>query len=209
MTAEVDESLQKLRQALNSGNIQSIAKAAFSCPSLKDQLVEGVVKILDDECSTLCRNSGEFVSLFHRVPIDNVEALSWKQAVSELQRKSPILFRLIQTIVGRSDHRNLHKRGESHYPGMCMATAILLKERNTRMCGIQSFLSLVLFNCRVNKKVCTCTCTCMMCVHYVFSDTGIIIISQRGIGNGSYLAALGQGLIEATKCMYDCNVSKI
>ena len=90
-----------------------------------------------------------------------------------------------------------------------MATAILLKERNTRMCGIQSFLSLVLFNCRVNKKVCTCTCTCMMCVHYVFSDTGIIIISQRGIGNGSYLATLGQGLIEATKCMYDCNVSKI
>ena len=48
----------------------------------------------------------------------------------------------------------------------------------------------------------------MMCVHYVFSDTGIIIISQRGIGNGSYLATLGQGLIEATKCMYDCNVVK-
>ncbi len=101
------------------------------------------MKILDDECSTLCRNSGEPVSLFHRVPIDNVEALSWKQAVSELQRKSPILLKLIQTIVGHSDYRNLHKRGESHYPGMCMATAILLKERNTRMCGIQSFLSLV------------------------------------------------------------------
>ena len=52
VTAEVDESLQKLRQAMDGGNVKSIAKAAFSCPSLRDQLVQGVVKILDDECST-------------------------------------------------------------------------------------------------------------------------------------------------------------
>ena len=153
VTIEVDEHLQNLHQALDGGNIQSIAKAALSHSSLRDQLVEGVIQILDNECSVLGSASAQSISLFQRVPIDNVESLSSKEAVSELQKKSPILFRLFKMIVGHSDHRNLHKSGESHYPGMCMATAILLKERNTRMGGIQSFLSLILFICRVSKKV--------------------------------------------------------
>ena len=53
-----------------------------------------------------------------------------------------------------TDHRNANKRGERHYPGICMATAILLKERNR---GIQAFLSLVLFSSRV-QKMCVSMC---------------------------------------------------
>ena len=56
-------------------------------------------------------------------------------------------------IVNRNDYRNQHKQGERHHPGICMAIATLLKERNHEMCGVQTYLSLVLFSSRVHKEV--------------------------------------------------------
>ncbi len=72
--------------------------------------------------------------------------------------KAPTLFKLLVT---RSDHRNKTKKGAKHHPGICMALSVLLKERNREMSGLQTFLSLVLFSTRVNKKVCVCVCVCM------------------------------------------------
>ncbi len=82
-----------------------------------------------------------------------MESFSWDGFVEELKTKCPILYQILETVVTHSDHRNSRKKGAAHYPGMCMAAAVLLKERNREMVGIQSFLSLVLFNCRVNKNV--------------------------------------------------------
>ncbi len=47
-----------------------------------------------------------------------------------------------------SDHRNSRRvtvKGAAHHPGMCLAAAILFKEE---MVGVQSLLSLVLFNAK-------------------------------------------------------------
>lgn len=41
---------------------------------------------------------------------------------------------------------------------MCTAVAILLKERNKQMCGVQSYISSALFSTRIHKKVCVCVC---------------------------------------------------
>jgi len=70
--------------------------------------------------------------------------------------KAPVLFQLLVTAVSHNDHRNTHKQGCHHYPGICMAAAVLLKERNRvnrEMCGVQTMLSLVMFNAHVQKKV--------------------------------------------------------
>ena len=83
--------------------------------------------------------------------------------MEELQTKCPTLLQLLWAIVSRSDHRNRVKQGEQHYPGMCVAVAILLKERNKHMSGIQTLLSMVLYSSRVRKKACTlrvCVCVC-------------------------------------------------
>ena len=44
------------------------------------------------------------------------------------------------------------KKDEQHMPGICMAVATLLKERNREMCGVQSIISVA---SQVKKKVST------------------------------------------------------
>ena len=40
-----------------------------------------------------------------------------------------------------------------HYPGLCMSVAILLKERNREMSGLQYIVSLLLYSSHVDKQV--------------------------------------------------------
>ncbi len=81
-------------------------------------------------------------------------SLSWSQCIAELHSKCPTLYQVLWTIVSRSDKRNRVKRGDQHFPGMCAATAILLKVRNKHMIGMQTMLSVILYSSRVQKKVC-------------------------------------------------------
>lgn len=70
-----------------------------------------------------------------------------------MERKSPILLRLLRRIVSHSDHRNEQKRADHHNPGISMSAAVLLKERNREIVGVQTHISLALFTSRVHKDV--------------------------------------------------------
>ena len=78
---------------------------------------------------------------------------TWIGCTDELQRKAPVLLRVFSKIVSSNDHRNQQKCGDRHLPGICTAIAVLLKERNREMNGIQRMVSLVLFTSRVQKQV--------------------------------------------------------
>ena len=95
-------------------------------------------------------------SLFRKINVQEMAAFSWGKCIRELQSTAPVLLQLLLGIVSHSDHRNQEKLGERHYPGICMAVATLLKERNRQMSGIQTFLSLVLFSSLVDKQVGQC-----------------------------------------------------
>ena len=73
--------------------------------------------------------------------------------IAELQLKAPLLFKVLHSLSSRNDHRNTLKVGVAHYPGICSAAAILLKERNREMCGLQSLISLLLYSCHAEKQV--------------------------------------------------------
>ena len=92
-------------------------------------------------------------SLFRKMPFSALQEFKWAACVTELEDKCPFLYRLFTTIVSHSDHHNTNKCGSNHIPGVCMCIAVLLKERNREMSGIQTYISLALFN-RVQKKVC-------------------------------------------------------
>ena len=77
----------------------------------------------------------------------------WKIFVEDLQNKAPNIFQILSTIASHGDHRNKTKVGDAHNPGICMAAAAVLKERNREMNGVQSLLSLLLFTSHVNKQV--------------------------------------------------------
>ena len=48
--------------------------------------------------------------------------------------------------------RNDHHRKRTGYPSICMAMAVLLKERNREMSGLQYLMSLLLFASHTEKK---------------------------------------------------------
>lgn len=85
--------------------------------------------------------------------MNQLEEFKWDGFVEELRNKTPLLLQLILTVTMHNDHRNQLKSGKVHFPGICMAVAILLKERSQRMTGVQSLISLILFSSHVDKYV--------------------------------------------------------
>ena len=105
--------------------------------NITDQELDRIVsEILAIVCHLLSRglriHQARVRASLHRVDPDGV-VIRWASAVE-------------QTLV---INRNQQKRGDAH----CMLMAILLKERNREMCGVQTLLSLILFSSRVQKQV--------------------------------------------------------
>ena len=152
---ELDEGLMKIGRALAGGHIGSIAKATFAHDAIREELLLKVMDLAKEEVDVLCKKKKENAtpSLFRHIPVTDLESFDLKEYIKELQEKYPFLYRLITSLVQRNDHRNKTKRGDSHIPGICMAVAVLLKERNWHMSGFQTYLSLVLYTSRVYKKV--------------------------------------------------------
>lgn len=157
VTVPMSSNFEKLGRALAGGNIHTICRAIFSHPSLREEVTTRVSRIVDSECASLCSRSVKPVSLFRSMTLDEAEMFSWSQAIDELEAKAPTLFSILKTAVVHSSRRNKHKTGDMHFPGLCTSVAILMKERNREMCGIQSYVSTALFSSHIQKKVC-CMC---------------------------------------------------
>ena len=97
-----------------------------------------VCRIVDDECASLCRKKAKPVSLFRSITLDEAENFAWSQAMDELDTKAHTLLSILNTAVTLSSRRNKNKTGDAQSPALCTAVAVLLKERNREMTGIQS-----------------------------------------------------------------------
>ena len=151
--AKLDASLTRVGRALAGGDLQAIAKAVFSTDGLRQQLLQKFTVTLNTEITELCRKRANPPSLFRQIPFEKLSAFRWCDCIAELKLKAPILLQVILSLVSCNDTRNKQKCGAVHHPGVCMAIAVLLKERNREMCGIQMLLSLNLFTSRVQKQV--------------------------------------------------------
>ena len=111
--------------------METVAKAVFVHPDLRDLILGKVLHLVREECSAICRkNSGpDQVSLFRRMPLSTLQEFKRAACVQELETKCPFLYRPFTTVVKYNDHRNKVRCG-SNIPGVCMSIAALLKERN-------------------------------------------------------------------------------
>ena len=130
----------------------------FNDATIKAAIMQRVVVEFDLECAQLCRVSEGFTNVFHHINPADVDKFKWSSCIDTLTTNAPTMLFLFSGIVSHSDHRNKSKSGSRHYPGICAAIAILLKERNIRMVGIQSIVSLMLLSSHTNKLVHTITC---------------------------------------------------
>lgn len=148
----MNEEDSKLGRALAGGYIPSLAKAIMRHKMLREAVILNVLDQLDSECSKLCQKSTS-PSLFCKVPVSEIEEFQWDKFIKELKTKAPLFLQMLSSITSRNDHRNRSKSGRAHQPGICMAAAVVLKERNQKMTGVQSLVSLMLFASHVDKQV--------------------------------------------------------
>ena len=142
----------KLARAVLGSDPVSITKAALQINGVKEAVVTQLLGWLNKECSKLC-GFKPTSSLFCRIPVDKLAEFKWGDMMVELEQDAPLLMKIIQCLVARNDSRNKCKVGAAHYPGICTAVAVILKERNREMCGLQSLLSLLMYSCHCEKKV--------------------------------------------------------
>ena len=141
----------KVARALLGGHAPSIAKAVLEREDVKEEVIKQLLREINEECSKLCSKTA--ISPYRTIPVDQLAGLKWKDMAEELQQKAPLLFSVLLSIVSRNDNRNVVKVAAAHYPGICSVAAILLKERNREMCGLQSLVSLLMFSCHAEKQV--------------------------------------------------------
>ena len=143
----------KLVRALIGGNARSTAKAILSIGTIKEAVIQQLLGILNMECSTLCHKKPTQLSLFRKNPTEKLYEFEWNDLVPELEKHAPILLRIFSCLVTRNDGRNKTKKGTAHQPGICPAVAVILKERNREMCGLQSLISLLMYSSHCEKQV--------------------------------------------------------
>ena len=156
ITRKLEPKFEKLGKALAGGHTPTIAKALYANSSIREEVIQKCMEGIALECSTLCKKSlpkKDVPSLFRKVPVEAMPTFEWKKCIDELEMYAPLLLKLVFHICRHRDNVNKQKKGDSHYPGVCMAIACILKERNREMCGIQSILSLMMFQSCSEKKV--------------------------------------------------------
>ena len=138
----------KVARALIGDDADSIAKAAMKIDDVKEAIIKQILRILNEECA---RDNTQ--SQFRKIPVSQLRQFKWKDMIAELQSTAPLFYRVMYSLASRNDYRNLVKVGTVHSPGICSAVAILLKERNREMCGLQSMISLLMYSCHCEKQV--------------------------------------------------------
>ena len=154
LTSTLSPDLQKIGRDLKGGNIHSIARAVFAHQELQKCITTKFLDAITAECSVLCRKNPTNPSPFRRIGVDGLGEFTLEAFIQELKTHAPTLFQIASVIASHNDHKNESKKGSQHHPGICMALAILLKERNREMCGLQTVVSIAMFSSRVQKKVC-------------------------------------------------------
>ena len=148
---ELDVQEARLGRAIAGGHLPTVAKAVLAYADLREAVLRLILGEIETECAVLCQRKEP--SCFRKMKPSSLTDFRWEILMLELEEKAPLLLRIFQSMVSVNDHRNQHKGGVQHYPGICMAMSVLLKERNREICGVQSVLSLLLFFSHAEKKV--------------------------------------------------------
>ena len=151
-TVTLSETTSDIGKALAGGHLPSVASAILEQEELHDTVVHLFMEKINSECFSICQHSKP-LSPFHKIDADKCSTFQWKSLIDDLTQKAPTLLKVLSSIVTYNDHRKKKPVSSTHHPGLCMAIAILLKERNREMCGLQAIISLLLYSSHVDKQV--------------------------------------------------------
>ncbi len=110
VTKCVTPELEKLGRALAGGNIRSICRAVFSNNSLRDEVVNRVCRMADEECSNMCSKRNECVSMFRTISLKQTDDFQWSELIHEFQTKAPTLHSILCSVISHTAARNKIKK---------------------------------------------------------------------------------------------------
>ena len=149
------DSRKQVGRALLGGHAASIAKTVLHMDDVRESIIVQLLRELNEECNDLCKRISP-TSPFQTLNVDMMANFKWTIMIDDLQIRAPLFYKVLDTLTSKSDLRNIKKVGAAHYPGICCAAAVILKERNREMCGLQSLVSLLMHACHCEKQVCSC-----------------------------------------------------
>ena len=97
-------------------------------------VLERIVYKMNSECFRICQLTKP-LSPLHKIDASKCSSFQWKMLVEDLLLKAPTLLKILSPIIIANDQHKWAAVSGSHNPGLCMAVAILLKERNTECVG--------------------------------------------------------------------------
>lgn len=125
----LSEQESKIGRALAGGHLPSFARAVVSHDHLCELVFSLILDRVDAESDTVCKRLPP--SLFRKIPVSQLGQLEWKSCIDELHATAPSLLKIFAKITSHSDSRNMKKVDSAHFPGICVAAAVILKERNS------------------------------------------------------------------------------
>ena len=140
---ELTGSAKKIAKILGRGKKASILKHLLSKVEMQQYGAQVVGKLVQMELKSLC--SDKNTSVFRCGSKKDIVDFKWETLWLELCLKAPLLLKLLQHAF--PSKRQLPK------PVLCTIAAILLKQRNQKMCCVQAMTSIVLQAGHAGKQV--------------------------------------------------------
>jgi len=121
-------------------------------PEVREEVFKHFLRLIEDECGVLCKKSRP--SQFRHISVEDLEKFEWLNLMEELKSKSPLLLKVLAHVVVRWDPQYETRSPSVYHPSIVTAAAILLKQRNREMCGLQTVFSCLMYACHCKKQVC-------------------------------------------------------
>ena len=134
-----DEPTNAIGRTLANSHLPSLAEAIMDHEDLADKVFQRILDKMESEWTRLSQRLLPY-SPFRRIATDEYETFEWKELIEYFTQKAPTLFYVLSSIIAHSDCWN-KKVNTAHYPVLCMAVAVLLKETGRCAECNRSFLS--------------------------------------------------------------------
>ena len=125
--------LESLGKMLCRGTYTQIARAAWRCHRIREQIVVQFLKDIDRECSNMC--SKKDPSLLRRTGKEDILDFSLNKLDWELKKRTPQLRSVLMVACFRNS--KVQRNNLYLMPAVCMASAICLKNRSPYLTTMQ------------------------------------------------------------------------
>lgn len=137
----LNKDLESLGKMLLRGTYKQIARASWQNHKLRKELQVLALKDIDKECHELC--SRKRPSCLRSPSKEQLQSFSFEKFNNELENRAPFMKAVLH--VACVNNRNASKPNE-WMPTICMAAAVLLRNRSSRLNAVQLLLSIFLYH---------------------------------------------------------------